>query len=361
MTPSLSELLSTGVSIRPSTSYQPLPGFSNWIERRHGAFSIIKAGVFSAVLLGVALSHSTSFAFSDLGTAVSHSEQSKSPSASHKKLTLPKFTDVRSIESYFLDPDQGHNLFAAVATRMESLETSVYNDPARGRNIGIGYNMDAIGLAQARADFKKVGMKDEHIRILMTQDASQYSKVYLSPNQSVALLLLAQPRYEAIARDWLGDAQWASLPPNRQAAVAYLAYQTGGNIEQFKKAKAAILSGNEQSAQKNLTPSYVDRTGKMVVNTRFGVNVGAMWTGAHQYAEKHGYAHLVSKLKSKESTPATTLTAKEGDMDSLIDRIRRTERISDELSSPVERAARVVIPNATESIPPRSAPTFRSF
>lgn len=210
---------------------------------------------------------------------------------------LPAFSSKQDVEAYFLDPEKGNNLFAALATRMEGLETAVYPDPARGRNIGIGYNMDEIGLGQARQDFASIGMSKAHIQILMQKDVARYREVTITPTQSVKLLLLAQPRFETIAKDWLGDGAWDQLSVHQKASVSYLAYQTGGNIEQFKKAKLNILSGNHAAAQKHLVTYYQDRLGATQKNTRFETHVGNMWKGPEVYATHVGVSGDCSKME----------------------------------------------------------------
>lgn len=219
--------------------------------------------------------------------------------------SLPTLSNGKDTESFFLDPTLGYNPFAALATRMENLVTTIYKDPAVGRNIGIGYNIDAIGTGQAWADLAKVGMRADHISILKKNDASQYHKIQITANQAADLLLLVQPRYEGIAKNWLGDAHWNKLAINQKAAVTYLAYQTGGRIEQFKNTQALIRNGDTQQAQKHLVTYYRDGndpTGQMKKNTRFEKHVGAMWHSPQMYARNVGLNDIAKKWDSISSS-----------------------------------------------------------
>jgi hypothetical protein len=379
MTPKLLDLLTSDTKIEPSSgsiSYS----FKKYLQKHNASLLLLKTGVFSVTLAiaAVAITPVKSFALSEINFNTNIANQSvdthhtagsrKTGNIQQKHVKMPIFSTMQSIESYFLDPEKGNNLFGAVATRMENIETSVYLDPARGRNIGIGYNMDAIGAAQSKEDFKAIGMKDEHIRILFSkQNQSQniqqnedYKKIYITPNQAVALLLLIQPRYEAIAKSWIGDEHWDKLSKNKQAAISYLAYQTGGNISQFKKAKAAIQSGNEQIAQKNLTPSYVSRDGVTTINTRFEAHVGTMWAGAAKYAEKQGYKNIAYKIN--ENTEIKTKSSPDL-LDSLIEKIQRISKSDETNNSPEARLSKIEIPekngpNVKTNGPPQSIRSF---
>lgn len=232
----------------------------------------------------------------------------------------PKFKSSKDVEAYFLDPERGNNLFAALATRMENLVTTVYPDPATGRNVGIGYNMDAIGMGQAKQDFARIGMKKEHINILVSQNAAQYSKVHITPNQAVSLLILLQPRYEAVAKEWIGAKHWGKMDTNQQAAITYLAYQTGGNIDQFRSAKQLIQSDKDTQAQKHLVTYYKDGSGEWQRNDRFAKHVGSMWQSPQAYAKQVGHTQMAEKWSqvAKGKTTDSTVVAKEDSLDDLI-------------------------------------------
>lgn len=228
----------------------------------------------------------------------STSERSNENYSSSRMDTPSSMSGGKELEAYFLDPEAGNNLFGALATRMENLVTTIYKDPAVGRNIGIGYNIDAIGTGQAWKDLASIGMKPEQINILKNNDAAQYNKVRITPQQAANLFLLVQPRYEDIAKNWLGQNQWDKLQVNQKAAVSYLAYQTGGRIEQFQKTRTLIASGNNQEAQKHLVTYYKDSndpTGKMQKNTRFEKHVGAMWHSPQMYAKNVGLHEIAAK------------------------------------------------------------------
>lgn len=227
------------------------------------------------------------------------SYQQSSDIRSYDTSGMPAFTGGKDVEAFFLDPTKGNDPFIALATRMENLVTTIYQDPAGGRNIGIGYNIDAIGPAQAWKDFATIGMNPAHIAILKKGDASQYGQVRITPNQAVSLLFLTKPRYEGIARDWLGASHWDKLIINKKASVTYLAYQTGGRIEQFQKTRSLIRSGDNQEAQKHLVTYYKptdDPSEKMKKNTRFEKHVGAMWAGSAVYARNVGLGEIANKL-----------------------------------------------------------------
>lgn len=161
------------------------------------------------------------------------------------------------------DPDAHSNAIAsqffakgdyagALTAQRERVRLVAYKDPARGMNIGIGYNM-TVNAATLQEDFRKAGIPADHI------PAIQASQRAITPDQAVRLYQAVKPRYEAMAKSGMESkfpGEWQKLPANAKAVLTDLAYQTG-NIAKFEMGLAALKRGDFSGS--HLQASFVDR------------------------------------------------------------------------------------------------------
>lgn len=168
----------------------------------------------------------------------------------------------------------------ALTSLIEGLSLTVYQDPAGGRAIGTGYNIDKRGEAQARKDLKAAMVPSTVVDKLLSKDPRIAGAVSINPEQAARLYKKVQPEYEAIAKGPIGEA-WDDLSDHQQAALTYLAYNTG---QAYPKALAAIQKGDLQGAAKELTIHYTDaKTGQFKQNLRAMELVRSMFTNPNRF------------------------------------------------------------------------------
>jgi GH24 family phage-related lysozyme (muramidase) len=146
------------------------------------------------------------------------------------------------------------NYNGALTAMAEGVALTAYPDPAKGTNIGIGYNMDANEGTLAE-DFRKAGIPKEDIESIRKGEKS------ITIDQAMELYRAVQPRYEAIAKsgmDKLYPGQWDNLPSSHRAVLTDLAYQVG-SVEKFPNGLKALLSGDITEAGEELKVKYKDR------------------------------------------------------------------------------------------------------
>lgn len=150
---------------------------------------------------------------------------------------------------------QRGDLAGALTSMGERVRLVAYKDPARGMNIGLGYNMDANAKNLAE-DFRKAGIPVEQI------DAIKAGKRSITVEQAIGLYGAVKPRYEKIAKAGMEKqfpGEWQKLPANAQAVLTDLAYQTG-NVGQFEQGLLALKSGDFSGS--GLQSSFIDRETK---------------------------------------------------------------------------------------------------
>ena len=178
---------------------------------------------------------------------------------------LPPNREKAAIASKFL---REGNMAGALTAMGEGVVLQVYPDPAKGRNIGLGYNIDQ-NLETYREDFRKAGIPADKI------DAIVEGKAGITTDQAVRLYTVVQPRYEAMAKaavERIMPGVWGRLMPNQKAVMTDLAYQVGSAdkskaVDQFSKGLAMMLSGKLEDAAKHFGVSWRRRQdGQMVVD-----------------------------------------------------------------------------------------------
>jgi hypothetical protein len=213
--------------------------------------------------------------------------------------------------------------FMALAVTVEAYAKTPYWDNG-GLNVGVGFcvtrRIKEEGADRVRADFTAAGLAPADIITLMGHDRKAQKNITLSEGQAVALLRQVAPDYEARARAFVGAGTFNALPSNRQAALTWLAYNTGPNLEQFNHLRTAVQSNHPEQALSHLTPNYRDQGGSLVPNHRAGAYLAAAYWSevglASAITHSDHFEALVSstadpvKLGEKMGTPVSVTRAR---------------------------------------------------
>lgn len=181
---------------------------------------------------------------------------------------------------------------ASLITAGEGVVLQAYDDPARGagRNIGMGYNLKA-NAGRVEADLKQAGVPVEMIPKVVAGEAA------LTPEQAKRLTLVALPRYEKQARDvaeGTSKGLWDRMTPAQRAVMIDVAWQTG-DPGQFRKAWAALASGDAAAFSENTRVYYTDRAGERKEDVRRNNLRASMLSGlAHWQAAMQKYGSIPS-------------------------------------------------------------------
>lgn len=133
----------------------------------------------------------------------------------------------------------GGDLAGALTTMAEGVRTQAYKDPARGINIGIGYNM-TMNASTIAEDFRRAGIPVDQI------DEIKAGARQITIDQAMRLYQAVKPRYEAIAQNAVQSrypGEWPKLSDNVKAVLTDLAYQTG-NVKQFATGLDNLFKGD---------------------------------------------------------------------------------------------------------------------
>lgn len=194
--------------------------------------------------------------------------------------------------------------FMALATRLESFQPHAYFDPG-GLNVGYGYCISKrggeAGAAQVRKDLTEAGFAVGDINTLLGGERAQQESVQVSPLQALRLLAIAQGEYINAARSTVGEKTFDALPSHRQAALSWLAYNTGAEgFSKFRSLIDAVRTNRPLDAVQHITPRFVDGSGTRVVNARAGTALMA------SYWSEPGLQMAVERLEN------LTASAKKG-------------------------------------------------
>lgn len=192
---------------------------------------------------------------------------------------------AKSAAQFELNPafyrDLMHNhLAASLVTMGEGVMLNRYDDPAKGagKNIGMGYNLDA-NKANVESDLGRAGVPKERIQDVIQGRAS------LTPDQAKRLLFVALPRYEKQVKD-VAEATsaglWDRMAPSQKAAMIDVAWQVG-DPAQFKKAWAALAAGDQKAFADETKVTYVNHAGARVEDTRRNNLRASMLAGTAQW------------------------------------------------------------------------------
>lgn len=174
--------------------------------------------------------------------------------------------------------------FLALAAHVESFRANAYRDNA-GWNIGFGYciarRQGANGGALVREDLAVAGLSPADIEILLSGPDAARRRVAMTPLGAVRLLQRLSVEYHTAARRSIGPA-FDALPTHRQAALAWLAYNTGATgFSEFRRLHRAVQQQDTEAALAQLTPWFRGNDGKVRPNRR----AGAMLRTAYQAPE----------------------------------------------------------------------------
>lgn len=178
-------------------------------------------------------------------------------------------------------PGQQHvGLAASLVTMGEGVMLEAYEDPASGagRNIGMGYNLNA-NRDHVLADLKRSGLDEA------AATAVRDGKAQLTPDQAKRLLQVAMPRYERqaiAAADETAPGLWDRMTPAQKAVMIDVAWQVG-DPAQFKRAWGAIVSGDSEAFTRETKVFYTDRKGNRREDTRRGNLRATMLAGISRW------------------------------------------------------------------------------
>lgn len=188
------------------------------------------------------------------------------------------------------------DLFAALATAVENFKTAPYYDPG-GLNVGMGYcvtkRLSEYGSERVRADLSSAGFSPAEVDALAKNRKSEVAKIKVEPLHAARLLEATKEDYRQIAEGAIGAKTFSEMPPNRQAAMTYLAYNTG-DVGKFKQLVSALQNGNDSKAMLNMTVNWRDADG-LHANHRLRSYTQAMFLGADHFKR------AISDPKSFES------------------------------------------------------------
>lgn len=197
--------------------------------------------------------------------------------------------------------------FLALAITVEHYKPHPYWDSA-GLNVGMGYcitrRLREAGEPQVRQDLTQAGLAAPDIAVLLGKDRRAQAQVTLSEEQAVALLRQVTPEYTARARAFVGAATFDALPEHRQAALTWLAYNTGPHLDQFHRLRQAVVDNRPEQALDHLTPTFNDG-GTLVSNARAGAYLAAA------YWSDQGLQAAVTQSDRFESLTAHTDNARQ--------------------------------------------------
>jgi GH24 family phage-related lysozyme (muramidase) len=177
------------------------------------------------------------------------------------------------------------DLFASLATAVEDFKRKPYYDPG-GLNVGMGYcitkRVAEYGADRVRSDLSSAGFAPSQVESLIKNKKAEVQKIIVEPMHAVRLLEATKEDYRSLAEAGIGKQVFDKLPPNRQAALTYLAYNTG-NVGQFKNLVSAVNHGHDSKAMLNLTVNWRDTGGEVHANHRQRSYLQAMFLGTEHF------------------------------------------------------------------------------
>lgn len=177
--------------------------------------------------------------------------------------------------------------FMALATAIENVEQRVYYDPG-GTNLGMGYcvtkRVAEYGKERVQSDLIHAGLSAGQAKTLIGNDRKAHKSISLTPAGALRLLEITKPDYQGLAEDAYGKEAFAKLPAHRQAALTYIAYNTG-NVGQFISLIGAAHKGDHVKAMQNLAMHWKDQNGARHTNDRSRAWLQAAWLGTDHLAD----------------------------------------------------------------------------
>ena len=188
--------------------------------------------------------------------------------------------DGAYVGAYSGNSGAASNLAASLITMGEGVVLNAQDDPAKGagKNIGMGYNLKA-NAQTAWHDLKAAGVPEERIDDVMA------GRAQLEPRQAQRLLLSVLPRYEKQVHQLADDTHpglWDRMQAQQKAVMIDMAYQVG-STDQFKKAWAALASGDAKTFGDETRVFYVNHSGEHVEDKRRGTLRANMLAGIAQW------------------------------------------------------------------------------
>lgn len=195
--------------------------------------------------------------------------------------------------------EQGHP-FMAIASSLESLRLTPYHDNA-GWNIGYGYCISCRSSA-AWDELRAAGLDENAVAALVFGPVEQKRAIRITPQQALALLANARSQAAQDAAAVLGTV-YAAMPAERQAAMQWLAYNTGrSGLASFRHLR--FLLKNHPGASAQIAAAMTPHIRCQTCRGGYRRNRRAALILAAAYA---GHASLLARLRALQNLerPAT--------------------------------------------------------
>jgi GH24 family phage-related lysozyme (muramidase) len=184
---------------------------------------------------------------------------------------------------YAMQALQKDNLTFALTAQAEGFKTVAYGDPARGRNIGLGFSLTARSKPETASMLRRAGVPAGDVEAVMN------GKMEVKPEVVVRLHEIAVDEYRSKAMRAIGVDAWKQLKPEAQAVLTDMAWATG-KPKQFTDVLDAMRKGDWDRASAELSLTYTDRKGERKNDTRRVRLWRLMLSGRDtfaQYLQKH--------------------------------------------------------------------------
>lgn len=185
-------------------------------------------------------------------------------SAGPISLNLARMPDVTTTKPVVQKFMQMGDIGGALTVAREGMALKAYRDPARGTDIGAGYNIES-NARYAPEDFRRAG-------IPFPVQAIQSGKAVITPEQGMRLFQVVRdgypgrPGYKDIARKAFeskyGAGAFNKLSSSEQAVLTDIAYQSGGNVAKYTDLFSHLISKENSKIDlgKAVSTSYRDAT-----------------------------------------------------------------------------------------------------
>jgi GH24 family phage-related lysozyme (muramidase) len=151
---------------------------------------------------------------------------------------------------YALAALKHNNLTYALTAQAEGFKTRVYDDPSRGKNIGLGFSVTSRSKPEVMSMLRRAGVPSGDVEAVLA------GKMEVQPDVVQRLHEIAVPRVRAQGdRPQSAREVWQRLKPEARAVLTDMAWATG-KPEQFKTVLEAMRKGDWQGASAALSLKY---------------------------------------------------------------------------------------------------------
>jgi GH24 family phage-related lysozyme (muramidase) len=172
------------------------------------------------------------------------------------------------------------NLQFALTAQAEGFMTKVHDDPARGRNLGLGFSVTSRTDAEVRSMLRQAGVAPSDL------DEVLAGKREVTPEVVMRLHKLAVPEYERRAQKAIGSDAWVRLKPEARAVLTDMAW-VAGNPKKFTEVLDAMRKGDWDAASAALSLKYRSRRSGQLVDDHRRVNLWRLMLSGPRAFEKY--------------------------------------------------------------------------